>query len=109
MASWTMQARDRLNAYCDRVRDALLDEGRTDADRVIAEVRAQAEAELQGAPQPISVADAERALATLGEPTRWTVARQVPKAPAPRTARLLASTAIALALVAGIAAAVMLL
>ena len=77
MIRMTDRARERVEAYLDRVRRALSGHPDVDADEVATDVRAHIEEALSGRPEPVGEDDVVEVLERLGAPGRWAPAEEV--------------------------------
>lgn len=73
MKSWTPDASQHFETWLGRVRSSVAGDPTVDAEDVTQDLRAHVHAELEAAPEPVTVGDVDRVLASLGTPSQWSV------------------------------------
>lgn len=73
MKSWTPDASQHFETWLGRVRLSVAGDPTIDAEDVAQDLRAHVHAELEAAPEPVTVGDVDRVLASLGTPAQWSV------------------------------------
>ena len=80
MKSWTPDASQHFESWLGRVRLSVAGDPTIDAEDVAQDLRAHVHAELEAAPEPVTVGDVDRVLASLGTPAQWSVTtKEVPR------------------------------
>lgn len=73
MKSWTPDASQHFESWLGRVRSSVAGDPTVDAEDVTQDLRAHVHAELEAAPEPVTVGDVDRVLVSLGTPAQWSV------------------------------------
>jgi hypothetical protein len=81
MKSWTPDATAHFEAWMGTVRRTVAADPSVDADDVAQDLRAHVHAELEGAPEPVTVDDLGRVLDSLGNPSQWGESARQPNGP----------------------------
>ena len=81
MKSWTPDASNHFEAWLGNVKLSMAGDPSVNADDVAQDLRAHVFAELQEAPEPVTVGALERVLASLGHPNEWSDTAKAPTAP----------------------------
>jgi hypothetical protein len=79
MRSWTPDASAHFEAWLGTVRQTVATDPSVNAEDVAQDLRAHVHAELEGAPEPVTVDDLGRVLDSLGNPAQWGESTRQPK------------------------------
>lgn len=80
MKSWTPDASQHFETWLGRVRSSVASDPTIDAEDVTQDLRAHVHAELEAAPEPVTMGELARVLDSLGTPAQWSVTtRELPK------------------------------
>ena len=80
MKSWTPDASQHFESWLGGVRRSVAGDPSVDPEDVAQDLRAHVHAELEAAPEPVTMGELERVLVSLGTPAQWSVtAKDAPK------------------------------
>ena len=80
MKSWTPDASQHFESWLGGVRRSVAGDPSVDPEDVAQDLRAHVHAELEAAPEPVTMGELERVLVSLGTPAQWNgVAKEAPK------------------------------
>lgn len=74
MKTWMPDASDHFEAWLGRVKSSMAGDPAIDAEDVTQDLRAHVHAELEAAPEPVTMGALEQVLDSLGNPTQWSEA-----------------------------------
>jgi hypothetical protein len=82
MKSWSPDASNHFETWLGHVKLSMAGDPSLNADDITQDLRAHVHAELEAAPEPVTMGALERVLDSLGSPTQWSDTAKQPKAPA---------------------------
>jgi hypothetical protein len=79
MKTWTSDASEHFESWLGTVRRTVATDPSVNAEDIAQDLRAHVHAELEGAPEPVTVDDLGRVLDSLGNPAQWGEGTRQPK------------------------------
>lgn len=83
MKNWTPDASSHFETWLGHVKLSMAGDPSLNADEITQDLRAHVHAELEAAPEPVTMGALERVLDSLGNPTQWSDTAKPPASPAP--------------------------